>query len=395
MLGIWKLKRRVKDVLFWRVLPGIYRRAAASRLDSRKAVLVEMRAPELTDDLKLINERLIAGGFDVHVHLMGQSRVGRRQYYANCRALVRDIADAPFVFLTDACNIISCVDLREETQVVQLWHACGAFKKWGMSTGDLLFGEETAWKQRHPYYGNLSLVTISSPEVAWAYIEAMDLAKTPGIVEALGCSRTDVFFDAAWLGQARKSVEREVEQARGKKILLYAPTFRGKVREAAAPDALDIELLRKRCGDDYVLLVKQHPYVQCPPKIPESCRDFAFDVSRALPIDKLLACADMLITDYSSVIFEYSLMRRPMAFFAYDIDDYTDWRGFYYDYDELTPGPICTSTQALLDWIAQCERGFDTREVDAFAEKFMSACDGHATDRIMARVFGSEHPVAP
>ncbi len=79
-----------------------------------------------------------------------------------------------------------------------------------------------------------------------------------------------------------------------------------------------------------------------------------------------------------------------MIFFAYDIEDYNDWRGFYYNFDELTPGPVFTKTEEVIDYISNISERFDQSEVHAFREKFMSACDGHATDRIMDLVHGGK-----
>ena len=72
-----------------------------------------------------------------------------------------------------------------------------------------------------------------------------------------------------------------------------------------------------------------------------------------------------------------------MSFFAPDLSDYDDWRGFYYDYEDLTPGPVFEQTQPLIDWICQLDNGFDPSEIRAFRQKFMSSCDGHATERIL------------
>lgn len=68
--------------------------------------------------------------------------------------------------------------------------------------------------------------------------------------------------------------------------------------------------------------------------------------------------------------------------------DYDDWRGFYYDYDELTPGPVVATTEELIAYIKQAASGFDASEVRAFRDRFMSACDGHSTDRIFDYVTG-------
>ena len=79
-------------------------------------------------------------------------------------------------------------------------------------------------------------------------------------------------------------------------------------------------------------------------------------------------------------------MERPMIFFAYDIEDYSDWRGFYYDYDEMTPGPVYTRTSEVAEYIKGLPESFESKDrqrVDDFRQKFMSGCDGHATDRII------------
>ena len=257
-----------------------------------------------------------------------------------------------------------------------------------MSTGDLLFGGTKTEKRRHPYYENLSLVTISAPDIKWAYAEAMDLEGRDEIIKPLGVSRADVFFDDAFIANARQVAVRVVPQIAGKNVVLYAPTFRGSATHAQAPDSLDIPLMREEIGDRYVLLIKHHPFVKDRPQIPAGCEEFAFDVSDNLPIDQLLCVADMCISDYSSLVFEYSLFERPMAFFAYDKVDYDDWRGFYYDYDELTPGPVVATTEELVAYIQQVADDFDPSEVRAFRDRFMGACDGHATDRIYVAVVG-------
>ena len=112
------------------------------------------------------------------------------------------------------------------------------------------------------------------------------------------------------------------------------------------------------------------------------------DVTKHLQIEELIAVSDICISDYSSVIYEYSLFERPMVFFAYDIEDYNDWRGFYYPYHEMTPGPVLGTTHELADWVQSLSNGFDPTAVRAFREKYMSACDGHATERIVKEAFG-------
>ncbi len=168
-----------------------------------------------------------------------------------------------------------------------------------------------------------------------------------------------LFFDDAFLAGARTRLEHAFPQAEGKKVILYAPTFRGHVSNATGPDVLDVRALMHAIGDEYVLVVKHHPFVKHPTPIPDDCQDFAFLDDGSLPIDVLLSCADVCISDYSSLVFEYSLFGRPMAFFAYDLDEYKDWRNFYYDYDELTPGPVLATNEELIDYLTHVDERFD------------------------------------
>ena len=106
-----------------------------------------------------------------------------------------------------------------------------------------------------------------------------------------------------------------------------------------------------------------------------------------MSIEDLLCVSDVCISDYSSLVFEYSLFEKPMIFFAYDLDNYYDWRGFYYDYKDFVPGPIHTTCEEMIDYIKNLDTQFDKNKVIEFKNKFMSACDGHATERIMKLVF--------
>ncbi len=327
-----------------------------------------------------------ARGYDVQIFYLHSLTLHGLKYVRRVIALYQELAQARYVFLEDASNVVSAVSLRPETVVAQLWHGCGAFKKFGFSTSELLFGGSRKEKTKYPYYKNLDLVTISAPEVAWAYAEAMGLEDTPEIIVPTGISRTDVFFEEDFLYAARKTVENVVPQAKEKKIILYAPTFRGMVDNAKAPDRLDIIAMQKAIGEECILLCKHHPYVKVRPEIPEEARAFAFDVSETLDIDSLLCVADVCISDYSSLVFEYALFGRPMVFFAYDLDEYCDWRGFYYDYDQLTPGPVVQTNEALIAYIKSVLEVFDDRQIQAFRTRFMGACDGHATERILELV---------
>ena len=385
------IKKRLKSILRFlfldREIPHLYQKAAASPVEENKIVFIEVRFPEITDSFRLLYDELKKDSrYTVKEHYLLNFTAGLPEYRRRVLAMVKDVATAKYIFINDASTAVAAIPLRKETKLIQVWHACGAFKKFGLSTADLLFGDDAKEQARHPNYRNQTLVTVSSPEVCWAYEEAMGIPKESGVVQPLGISRTDVFYDTEFLEKARQRVDAVFPAASGKKIILYAPTFRGRVKQAVSPDKLDIRAFKKQLGSEYVLLVKHHPFVQHPPVIPEDCRDFALDVTKLLEIDELLSAADICISDYSSLVFEYSLFEKPMIFFAYDLEEYFDWRGFYYDYNELAPGLIAKTNEEMLSYIKDIDNRFDKKAVQDFRYKFMRSCDGNATKRILENV---------
>ena len=377
-----RLRGFAKHYTYDHVLPRVYRKAAVRPVDSCKVLFVEMNRDTISDSMQLAYEEMARRGFDCILLSLHMYCGKFSEYTSRCVELAKLAATAHLIFICEANQPLASLPMRPETKVIQLWHGCGAFKRFGMSTADKVFGASREEKLRRPAHRNTSLVTVSSPEVVWAYEEAMSLEGT-GSVQPLGISRTDVFFDQGFVDRCCVEVEETVPEAKDKRVLLYAPTFRGRVATAEAPDQLDVRLLHERLGKEWVVLIKHHPHIKKRPSVPFGCEHFAFDVTETLSIEACLCRADVCISDYSSLVYEYSLFRRPMAFFAYDKDDYDDWRGFYYDYDELTPGPVFTTSEEIAGWVDGLSEGFDPTEVDAFRNRFMSSCDGHATQRIV------------
>lgn len=391
---VYRLLKKVKNrihkyrMLRW-VYPRTYAKYAKQPVNENKVVFIEIRLPGLTNSFKLLYDEIVKNyTYEVHSHFLRNTFVPRKEYEQRCREMMQDIATAKYVFVNEGSNVVSCIKVRPETIVTQTWHGCGAFKKFGFSTADLIFGDTRAEMNRFPFYKNYTNLTLSSPEIAWAYEEAMNLSDRKEVIKPIGTSRTDVFYDQTFIQHAYDKLHHVMPESVGKKVILYAPTFRGRVAKAQAPDMLNVEMFRESLGEDYVLLMKYHPLVRKPPVIPADCQAFAQDLTDAMSIEELLSVSDICISDYSSLVFEYSLFEKPMIFFSYDLSEYFDWRGFYYDYNELTPGPVFKTNLEMIDYIQHIEERFDKQRVVDFRNKFMSACDGHATERIMELVFG-------
>lgn len=385
--------RKRKDKLLYETLPAAYNAHKNEPVDERKVIFIELRLPDVSNSFRILYDELQRDfDLDIHVHLLRNSFVPREEYIRRCKEMLADAATAKYIFVNEASDVLSCVDMRPETIVTQLWHACGAFKKFGMSTAELIFGPNAEELKRHPNNKNYTYVTVSSPEIVWAYAEAMDMKDRQDAIRPVGTSRTDIFYRSETIAQAFQNLYKEFPKAKGKKIILYAPTFRGRVARAKTPDCFDLEKFAEHFKDEYVVIFKHHPLVKKVPQIPEELNGtFAIDATKTMTIEDLLCVSDICISDYSSLVFEYSLFERPMLFFAYDLDEYFDWRGFYYDYNELTPGPVCKTNDEMIDYISHLDERFDKQKVIDFKEKFMRSCDGHATDRILHMVFADRY----
>ena len=367
---ISKLRRIRKHYRYKVYFPKVYSSYCTESVQENKVLFLEMRFTKLSNSFELIYKALEESGeYDLKCSYVQFNFIRGREFTQRVNEMLKELATAKYVFVDDASLILSSIPLRKETVAINLWHACGAFKKFGRSTAELKFGSSAATLDKYPNYGNLTHVTVSSPEVIWAYEEAMHLPK--GIVKATGVSRTDQFYDKKFVESRKQKLYEIMPEAKDKKVILYAPTFRGHVATASSPDRIDFERFCRELGNEYVIVCKHHPFVKNPPIIPEELQHFARDLTKYLSIEDLLCCADICISDYSSLVFEYSLFEKPMIFYAYDYDNYCDWRGFYYDYSEFTPGPVVQTEDELLNSIKNIDTQFDKQKVIDFKEKFM------------------------
>ncbi len=381
-------RKALTEITIMYLYPLIYKINARKPIDNNKVIFIESRLDVLSNSFHGVYNALKKdNNLQLKSHFLRKTFVSDIEYTKNCIALIKDIATARCVFMDEATHIFAKIKLRHETKLVQLWHGCGAFKKFGYSVSDGKFGASQRAKTRYPVHTNYTLATVSSKEVTPHFEEAMNL-KNKGIVCATGVSRTDIFYDKEFISSSREKLLNILPEAKEKKIILYAPTFRGNVESAIAPDELDISKMQECLSNEYILIIKHHPLVKERPSVTDG---FAYDFSDKMSAEELICVSDICISDYSSLIFEYSLFEKPMIFFAYDLKEYFDERGFYYDYEELTPGPVFKTTEEIIEYINDIENNFDKNIVISFREKFMSACDGKATERIISKVFGEDY----
>ncbi len=331
---------------------------------------------------------------------------------------MKQYATAEYVFVCDYFLPVAACRKRPETTVVQLWHSCGLMKKIAYDTD-----QDIPKGYRGNMFGNYTYLTLSAQVCVPVHARALRMPESA--IRATGVSRTDYYFDESWNRRCREAFYVKYPQARGKKIALWAPTFRGNAAMPRLEGLPEIREAAKALEGDWYFLIKAHPHIDAHQKT-SNCE---------IPTEELLPVADLLITDYSSILFDYLLYRKPVVLFAPDLEQYEAGRGFYLNYREI-PFPLAQTAGELVRAVeesvkmavsrtqaaatgreltgprmeekdavangkltslytgkdAAAKTGSDGTAgaykdrigaADSFREKYVGACDGHATERIL------------
>ena len=309
-----------------------------------------------------------------------RARAGKLGFYfrypralAACSVILEDNILLPMAFLHFPANV----------QVIQLWHGTGTIKKFGQdaNTGYLAKLERRANR-------TITHLIVNGPAQVSQYAGAFGIPAEKTAVT--GLPRTDLLFAAA--------ENRPASWFPGKKLILYAPTFRDNETEHPRM-MLDPETFLSALPENCILGIRLHPFVAARYSLPGAVKADAgfsgpppaagtpvprvYDFSDYPDLDRLLVQTDVLVTDYSSTAFDFAILDRPMIFYAYDLEQFrTESRGFYQDYETMVPGPVVRTTkeaaQAVLAGDPEAERRHRF-----FRENFRYT-DGHSTERVTA-----------
>lgn len=294
------------------------------------------------------------------------------------------VASSRLVIVDDYFFPIYPVKKRPGVTIVQVWHACGAFKRFGRATLEAEWGADQVFLKWVPIHSNYDLTLVSSASIAPIYAEAFG-QPVEKISAAFGIPRTDALLPSPKRDARERAVRERLGLHDGRTTVLYAPTFRGTdLKGAAAPELLDIAALSRALGSEYRLILRLHPFVKSAMRIPPEAGDFVVDASNEPDVNEVMLAGDILVSDYSSIIFEYALLNRPMAFLAPDLAAYERERGFFFDYRTGVPGPVLESTEQLARWIGA--KVFDRQRVRDFAAASFDVMDGRATERFVSEI---------
>ena len=278
------------------------------------------------------------------------------------------IATSKTVVLDSYCIAVSVLKQRRSLRVVQIWHAMGALKRFGLS----ILGEEEG--------SDPKLAKAMRMHRNYTHVLASGKACVKPFAEAFGCDEKSIVIGSLPRVDRLMSEEikqrtidkifdiyQELKQAKDcdKKIIVYAPTFR-KHKDIST----EIEdLINTISSEERIIVIKKHPLMKlCIEDRPGVIIDDTFST------EEMLYIADYVIADYSAIVFEAALLNKPMCFYAFDLDEYMASRSFYLDYEKDMPGAICKDVDEVETVLKDfC---FDLEAVKNFAHNYVEKTEG-------------------
>lgn len=270
------------------------------------------------------------------------------------------------VVLDSYCIAASLLKQREETKLIQMWHALGAMKKFGLSILDKPEGRSSETARLMRMHANYDYIFTSSEKSRGAFAEAFGYA--PEALTIMSLPRVDRLLDRDHdLELQTEILDAHPELANGRTNVLYVPTHRvGEDMTPAVRALIDAVDMTK-----FNLIIKTHPLT----KLDINANEGVITGSRFTSVD-MLAVSDAVITDYSAITYEIALKGIPVYFYAYDKETYLDGRSFYLDYDRDMPGPIFTDAVSLAEALLE---GTDEEQIEkekAFADEYITKQSG-------------------
>lgn len=353
-----------------------------SKKDGKKTILFASEQSEtLGTNLTSVMDRMKERGLDADYNILTSARATVANPHSGIKSWTRfinKVSKADIIFIDDHCPVFDWFILdRNNTELVQLWHAGAGFKSSGYSRWG-----HTGCPAPFSCHRQYSYGIAGSRNIAHFFSEVFGI-NTEQVLPT-GMPRMDEYLDPEFRKKTTADLYKKYPIAKGKKVILFAPTYRGKNRaDAHYPyELIDFDRLYTYCqNEDCVVFFKMHPWVPTAVPIKEEYKDRFVDVNKYPNINNLFYITNLLITDYSSNIFEYSLMRQPALFFAFDEIQYAFSRGFHRDYESSAPGRICHTFDDVMDALER--KDFEFEKIEQYVINQFDHIDSNASDRVI------------
>ena len=345
----------------------------------KNILIMSENRPGIMDNLEAIDTRLKERGLDKDFNISYHFRnifQGHQNPFSWLKTL-RMIAKNDYIFVDDYAPIFAYIDMDEKTTLVQVWHAGFGFKLVGYGRFGIT-GSPHPVKSCHRKY---TYALIGNDSLREIYSEVFGIEKEALL--ATGMPRLEHFLDKENREKVVGDFYNEFPELKGKRIITFAPTYRGTSQLNAYYDfsQLDFDRLYEYCkATDTVFIIKQHHFLREKAPISPKQKDVFYECSDH-KLNDIFYVTDLLITDYSSCFYDFLLLGKPVLFFTYDRAIYSATRGVHRPIDKVAPGRVCDNFDQLMDALENEDYG--TVEAADFLRDKCVTSDTLASDKVI------------
>lgn len=391
-----KLQKLQKTKKYKKICNKLYNKVFIKLPINKKRVMFEsFLGRNVSGNPKYLYEQMIKDGLDNKYDLIWILNNIDEPINGSGKKVKRKTLKYYYYMATSKYWIFNCrqadeIIKRKENIYLQTWHGT-PLKKLAMDMDNVnMAGQTDINEYKEKFYNNSR---------RWDYLLIQNDYSREIFKKAFAFNKTILngypANDILYTENNKESIDKikdKLNIPKNKKIILYAPTWRDdnfyKKGHYRMNIELDLDKMQKELGNEYIILLRMHYLITNNINI-EKYKGFVYDYSQGYDIQELYLVSDILITDYSSVMFDYSNLNRPIIFFTYDIEQYRDsLRGFYFDFEKEAPGPLVVDTEGVIQSIISLDKIDDEYAVkkEAFYNKFCHIDNGNAATNILKEI---------
>lgn len=341
-----------------------------------KVVMLSRQSNKVNIDFNYIEKEILRRNKNVEVKILCKvlknASIARLEYCFYILKCMYHIATAKVCILDGYSIPISILKHKKDLKIIQIWHASGAIKKFGYQSINKKEGRGEEISRIMKMHRNYTYVIAPSKATAKFYAEAFSIDESRIIIN--GLPRLDYIIGNEESINKTKNFYKEYPKYKNKKIILYVPTFR-KDFDSSIYIKKSIENIN---FSKYDLIIKLHP-------LDKSERLLEYSVDAKYNTYDLLRVADYIITDYSAVAFEASILEKPLYFYVYDIENYEKSRGLNVDLFKEMSNETSKDIKEIIKSIENDE--YDFMELERFKNKYMENSFYNSTGKMVNFIF--------
>lgn len=343
----------------------------------KRITFISRQSNKKSDDISLLEKEIKKRDSSIDVVVLckkiEKGLASKVKYFFHMFKQMYYLSTSKVIILDGYCICASVLKKKKNTTIIQMWHALGAFKKFGLSIIDSEEGTSSKLSKVMKMHKNYDYILTSSSNTRRYFKDAFGYNINRVIVMPL--PRVDYLTDKKRKKEVIKKVIKRYPQCKNKKNIIYVPTFRKGIEDI---DKIN-ELINCIDYSKYNLIIKPHPLSNIKIKDERVICDKYFS-----SID-MITMGDYVITDYSAIVFEASILEKPLFFYCYDYDKYYRRRNFYINYKEEMPGIITDDAKEIVNSIENNQ--FDLDRVERFRDKYIELNEGKCTSNLVDFIF--------